>query len=262
MTLSIIILNYQTKGLLRQCLKGIYNFPPSAPHEIIVVDNGSGDGSAVMVSQEFPEVKLSALSENLGYAKGSNIAIKQAQGEFLLFMNADIAVFQNSIDNLLNFMKRRAEIGMAGPQLLNPDKTIQYTAFRWYNLLTPFCRRTWIKYMNSGQRELNRFLMTSWDRTTERKACWLMSSCIMVRRRALDEVGYFDERFFVYLADTDICRRFWKKNWSVVYTPESMFVHLHHRQSAEELELTIVHFKDWLRYIWKWRGQPLPTDGG
>ncbi|OGL61361.1 hypothetical protein A3H10_03970 [Candidatus Uhrbacteria bacterium RIFCSPLOWO2_12_FULL_46_10] len=258
MTLSIIIVNYRTQRLLRQCLRGIYHYPPSVEFEIIVVDNGSADGSVSMVKDEFPGVHLLALSKNEGYAKGSNIAIKEARGEFLLFMNADIAVLANSFDNLLAFMRKRPEVGMAGPQLLNPDRTIQHSAFRWYSLLTPFCRRTWLKFTGIGKNELTRFLILEWDHKTERRVNWLMSSCIVVRRQAIEDVGNFDERFFVYLSDTDLCRRFWLKNWPVVYTPESIFIHLHHRQSAEEMQLTVVHLRDWIRYLWKWRGQPSP----
>ena len=155
-------------------------------------------------------------------------------------------------------MQERKEVGMAGPQLLNPDKTVQYSAFRWYNYLTPFCRRTWLKHTSIGQKEIRRFLMQDWDHQTERKVEWLMSSLVIIRRSALDEVGFFDERFFVYMSDTDLCRRFWQKHWPVIYTPQSVFIHLHHRQSADDLQLTVVHLKDWLRYIWKWRKQPPP----
>lgn len=259
MILSIIIVSYQTKKLLRQCLRGVYRYPPSVPFEIMVVDNGSTDGTSTVVRDEFPNIRLYTLAKNLGYAKGSNIAIKEARGEFFLFMNADIAVLDRSFDNLLNFMKQRPEMGMAGPQLLNPDKTIQNSVFRWYNLLTPFCRRTSLKYTKWGRRELKRFLMLEWDHQSERRVNWLMSSCVILRRRAIEEAGVFDERYFVYLADTDLCRRFWLKNWAVIYTPTAAFIHLHHRQSAEELQLTVVHFKDWLRYVWKWHGQPPPS---
>ena len=258
MTLSVIIVNHQTRGLLRQCLRGIYRYPPSCDFEVIVVDNASGDGSAELVRHEFPRVRLIELERNLGYATGTNSAIKIANGQFIVFMNADVVILDNSIDSLLGFMRRRSEVGMAGPQLLNPDKTIQPSAFRWYNLLTPFCRRTWLKFTITGKTELNRFLIHDWDRQTERRVEWLMSSCVIVRRSAIDEVGAFDERFFVYLADTDLCRRLWQKNWPVVYAPEAVFIHLHHRQSAEEIQLTIVHLKDWLRYMFKWRGARLP----
>lgn len=259
MTLSIIIVSLETKKLLRQCLNGIYRYPPSSLFEIIVVDNGSTDGTSAMVRHEFRDVRLFTLPKNIGYAKGSNIAINEARGDFLLLMNADIAVLPESFNRLYEFMAVKPKAGMAGPQLLNPDKTIQNSAFRWYNLLTPFCRRTFLKYTNWGRRELKRFLMQDWDHTSERQVNWLMSSCVMVRRQSLKEVGLFDERYFVYLADTDLCRRFWLKNWQVVYAPTVVFIHLHHRQSAEELQLTFVHFKDWLRYIWKWRWQPPPV---
>ncbi|OGL87404.1 hypothetical protein A3I40_00180 [Candidatus Uhrbacteria bacterium RIFCSPLOWO2_02_FULL_48_12] len=259
MTLSIIIVSYQTKKLLRQCLKGVYCHPPNADFEVMVVDNGSDDGTSAMVREEFPQVRLITLSRNLGYAKGSNAAIREARGKYLLFMNADIAVLADSFGRLINFMEQRPDVGLAGPQLLNPDKTIQNSAFRWYNFLTPFCRRTRLKYTKWGRRELKRFLMLEWDHRSECRVNWLMSSCVIVRRQAIEEVGVFDERYFVYLADTDLCRRLWLKHWLVVYTPAAVFIHLHHRQSAEELQLTVVHFKDWLRYIWKWRGQTPPA---
>jgi len=262
MQLSIVIVNYKTKGLLRQCLRGIYQHPPHIAFEVIVVDNGSRDGSVAMVTEEFPQVRSLALSSNLGYARGSNTGLALAQGAFLLLLNPDIVVEDDNLDRLYRFAMDHPRAGVVGPQLLNPDRTIQHSAFRWYRVLTPLCRRTMLQRTAWGKRELQRFLMLDWDHGTERSVEWFMSSCVLVRREALADVGTFDERFFVYFADTDFCRRMWLKGWQVYYTPRVQFVHYYRRESAEDWWLTGIHIHDWLQYLWKWRRQSPPIAKG
>lgn len=256
--LSIIILNYKTRKLLRQCLRGIYAHPPRVPFEVIVVDNGSRDGTVDMVADEFPNVIFEGLPTNIGYPKGSNVGIELSKGRYLLFLNADVVVLPNSLEGLYRYAQVHTDVGAVGPQLKNPDGSIQESAYSFHRMLTPLYQRTPLGRTRWGRREVDRFLMRDWDHLSDRDVPWLMSSCLLVRRQALNDTGVFDERFFVYLADTDLCRRLWLHGWKVRYASSVNFVHYHRRQSAGEWRVALTHILDWIRYVRKWRGRPLP----
>jgi hypothetical protein len=259
MTLSIVILNYRTRGLLRHCLRGLLAEGPEVPFEVIVVDNDSRDGSIEMVRAEFPTVRLVSLPRNLGYSRGNNAGLRIAVGTYLLVMNSDIVVTRGQLDELCRYLDVHPRVGAVGPHLRNPDGTTQESAYRFYRFLTPLYHRTVLGRTRRGRRELARFTYADWDHRSSRPVCWLMSSCLLLRRTALDASGTFDERFFLYLADTDLCRRLWLAGWEVHYQPAASLVHYHRRQSAEDWRTALTHLADWLRYLRKWRGQPPPT---
>ena len=258
MKLSILIVNYKSRGLLREILTRLEQDPPKVPHEVVVVDNGSHDGSAELVRSSFPRVKLTVSEKNLGYAGGTNLGLERCEGEHVLMVNTDV-VFRSGaqLDELVHYLDAHQDVGMVGPRLVNADGSLQYSAYRFYHFLTPFYQRTPLGRLRAGQREINRFLMRDWAHDTERPVDWLMSSCIMVRRRALDAIGAFDEGFFIYLSDTDICRRLWEKDWKVMYVPTVELIHFFHRESSSSLKVLIIHIKDWLHYLRKW-GHKLP----
>ena len=228
--ISIIILNYQTKGLLRQSLKGIMQANLDLEYEIIVVDNASSDGSAEMVADEFSQVRLIRTKKNNGCAAGNNLGIRVAQGRYILLLNPDVVVFPKTIEKMYEFMENHLRAAVAGPKLVNANGTIQYTSYRFHNFLTPLYRRTFLGKLPFGKRELRRFLMQDWDHQTNREVDWLQGSCLMVRRSAIDEIGLIDERFFMYFEDTDWCRRFKKSGWQIYYLADVKMAHYYRRQ--------------------------------
>lgn len=254
--LTILIVNYKTRGLLKQSLKGIAQFPPMRPFEIVVVDNGSADGSVELVREQFPQVHLVASPLNNGYARGTNLGLKEAKGDQVLLLNTDIVVREGVLEKLCAYLDAHPDVGGLGPKLLNPDGSLQPSTFRFYRLFTPLYRRTWLKYTKRGHKEIEHFLMSSQNYDQEFDADWLMSSCLLLRREAIDKVGLFDEQFFVYMAETDYCRRLWDAGYKVRYTPSVEFIHYHRRESAESWPVAKIHFIDWAKYMWKWRKHP------
>jgi GT2 family glycosyltransferase len=260
MELSIIILNYKMRGLVKNCIKAILESDLAVEYEIIVVDNGSDDGVEEMLKEKFPQVKFIQNGKNLGMGAGNNAGIRQAPGDYIAILNPDIFVFPDALSRLLNYLKANNHVGLAAPKLLNPDRTLQLTCYRWHRLWTPFFRRTFLSRLPFAKEELSRFLMDDWDHQTTREVDWIQGSCWLLPKKIFNEVGLFDERFFMYFEDTDFCRRIHQAGYKVVYLAEAEVVHLHRRQSADgglnnifTNRLTRIHVKSWLKYIWKWR---------
>lgn len=252
--LSVIVLNYKTRGLLRQFLRGLLAHPPSCSYEIIVIDNGSGDGSVELMQNEFADINLIISEENLGYTRGTNLGVKEARGEYLWFVNTDVVVLEGAhIDTLVSTLDANPMYGAVGPQLRYPDNSLQYSCFRYYTPITPFLRRSFLGRTAWGKKKLEYFLMSDWDHNTEREVDWLMSSNFLVRRTALERIGGWDERFFIYFSDVDFCRSLWSVGYKVVYVPSSIFVHYLRRQSKSDARIAMYHALDFLRYLWKWR---------
>lgn len=265
MDLSIIILNYRSRGLLKECLRALRLARPQLAVEIIVVDNASGDGTPAMVRAEFPEVRLIASDRNLGYAGGNNLGLKAATGRNVMIMNPDIIVRDGSLETLVAYLDEHADVGLVGPKLLNPDGSVQYSCYRFHTVMTPIFRRTPLGELGVGRRALDRFLMADLDRKAHSEVDWLLGGAIVARRLAALKVGLLDERFFLYFDDVDWSRRFWEAGFKVVYVPASEMVHFHKRESAEGEWWKIVtnrvgraHLKSAVRYFLKYHGKPNP----
>ena len=264
--ISIIILNYKSARLTRQCIKGIKRYPPKAPYEIIAVDNNSNDGAGEMLKEKYPEVIFIGSKINRGYGAGMNLGIAKAQGEYILILNPDIVILENSIESLYEFMKEHSDAGIAGPKLLNPDGTTQSSYFRFHTILTPLYRRTPLGKLPWAKEHLSRFLMAeNQSNGRPRTAEWLLGACMMARKSVLQKIGLFYERFFLYFEDTDLCRRAWAGGFKVYYAADSEMVHYHMRESAEYSGLmsifsypTRVHIKSWIKYILKYKGKQIP----
>lgn len=268
MKLSIIVLNYKTKNLLKYFLKGVLDFKFPWQWEIVVVDNDSRDGTGQMIRREFPVVRFVQSPKNIGMGAGNNLGIINSSGDYILIANPDVALNQSAVEKLLDFMEHREDVGIVGPLIKNPDGTRQETCYRWPDFFTFLYRRTGLGQTRMGQEQLRRFLYRDLELKNPTAVDWILGGCFLVRRPALDAVGLFDPRFFLFLEDTDLCRRLRQKNFSVWYYPPSEVIHLPHRLSAGSRSLkdlfsrlTWIHLASWLKYFWKWRSSPLPLSG-
>lgn len=258
--LSFIILNYKTKHLLRLVLRNLQELALTIPHEIIVVDNASGDGSAQMVQQLYPEVRLIVSPVNTGHAKGNNLGIAQAAGEYIVIMNSDIIFFDKTdLLRMVEYLDTHPEVALLGPQLRNADDSIQYSCFRPYSLWTPMYRRTPLGHMPFAQQDLAQHLMVDFDHQSIREVDWLLGAVLIARRQVLDALGAFNEQFFLYFADYELCDRIRFHGYKVVYYPDVHIIHYHRRESAQKSfwggigsvfnYTTRIHLKDWWTYL-------------
>lgn len=257
--LSIIILNYKTKHLLRLALKNLLELGITVPYEMIVVDNASHDGSVEMVRTLYPQVQVIASADNTGHARGNNLGIRQATGEYLLIMNPDIIFHRaEDIQACLRYLDDHAAVAMVGPKLLNVDGTVQNSCFRPYGHWTPLYRRTPLGKLPWAKRDLQRYLMTDFDHNSVQTVAWVLGAVVFVRAAVLREVGPFDEQFFLYFADFELCDRIRRHGYKVVYYPPVAIVHYHRRASAQRSiwgglgslfnYTTRIHLKDWFKY--------------
>lgn len=257
MDLSVIIVNYKREDNVLKCLESLEKADwGDLTHEIIVVDNASV-GDLEEVAKAFPEVKIIKSKKNLGMGGGNNLGAKNAAGKYLLILNHDTAVKADAIIKLHEHLQNNEKAGIVGPKLLNPDDTLQYSCFRFPKLLTPILRRTF--FGGLAKKHLDNFLMKDYDHAEPRSVDWLMGSCLLIRREIFDKDGHiFDEKYFMYFEDTDLCRRTKEKHgFEVIYHPGAVVIHNHGRGSAEKPwyiapffdKLAQEHLKSWLKYF-------------
>jgi GT2 family glycosyltransferase len=229
MVLSVIIVSWNTKALLLQCLESLCTALGTLEAEVFVVDNGSADGSPEAVKRAFPAVRVIENRTNLGFAKASNQALRQSQGTYLLLLNPDTHVNGGAIQNLLSFLAGHPEAGMAGAQLLNPDGSKQNSIANFPSLATELLNKSLLRWFFPET-------FPGKERTYEGplEVDSVIGACMMVRREAAERVGWFDEDYFLFLEETDWCFRMKRAGWKIFYCPEARIYHF--QGKSAELE--------------------------
>ena len=221
---SIIIVNWNTKEYLRNCLESISLAISGINAEIIVVDNASEDGSVNMVQLEFPYVKLIKNAKNLGFATANNHGISASCGNYLCFVNSDVVVDENCIKQLIQYLKENRNVGMIGPKIRNPDGSVQISCVGYPTLWYTFSSTMGLHRLFPGSKLFDR-RMIYWPCKAIRSVEVLIGCFWCVRREALDSVGLLDEKFFIYAEDIDWCKRYHDAGWDVVFYPDAEATH-------------------------------------
>jgi hypothetical protein len=233
-------------------------------YEIIIIDNHSTDESCQLVREKFPDLYLIENVKNLGFARAVNQGFRKAKGKYLLILNPDVELLPGSADKMIDFLERHPEAGLLLPKLINPDGSLQFSCRKFYDFSTLLFRRTPLGRIFPNHWTIRRHLMMDWNHEEVREVDWGLGACMFLRREALVGQGIFDERFFLYFEDVDLCFRLKKKGWKVIYNPEAVMVHAHLRQSAggffnrEKWE----HFKSLIKFCCKHRGFSPPLSEG
>lgn len=267
--LSIIIVNYNARGLLRQCLRSLFtNLQDTRiSYTVTVVDNNSTDGSTAMVREQFSTARLIPLESNGGYAKGVNIGVKSLESRYYLILNMDTTIVQSrALERMVIYMDQHADVGLAGPKLINPDGTTQASCCSFPKFLYPIYRRTFIGRLPFAKKAIREYLKLDWNHDETTAVDWVIGTGMIVRHDALQHVGLMDERFFMYYEDVDWCRRFWEHGWKVHYIHDIEIVHYHGRESAKKSGMislllsasTRTHVTSWIKYVIKYFGRGHP----
>ncbi|HPD45737.1 MAG TPA: glycosyltransferase family 2 protein [Anaerohalosphaeraceae bacterium] len=253
---SIIIVNWNTRELLRDCIASIYANAGDTGHEIIVVDNASSDGSVEMVKTEFPDVRLVQNTENHGFARANNEGMQLAGGRYILLLNSDTRLLDNALEKVVAFADRNPDAAVVGCRVLNPDMTLQPTCFMFPSTLNMFLSFSYLYKSFEKNRWFGRERMTWWRRDDVRAVDVVTGCFMLVRRRAIQQVGMLDDRFFMYAEETDWCYRFKQAGWKVMFTPDAEIIHYGGQSSrAVRAEMLIEVRLSILKFIHKHRGR-------
>jgi GT2 family glycosyltransferase len=260
--ISVVIVSYNTMDLTRQCLHTVLDCSGGLHLELIVVDNASRDGSADMVTAEFPQVHLIRLATNRGFAGGNNPGIYAATGRYILLLNSDAIIAPGVLQNTLTYMDSHPDIGVLGCRLTNPDGSLQPSARMLPGLLNKFLHVTGLAYRFPKSRFFGRVDFSWWDHAQPRSVGWVVGAFLMMRRELIRQVGALDERYFLYFEEIDFCRTAARAGWKVVFYPGASVVHLGGRSSTNATEmrstsgnqLTSIRIISELRYYRKWSG--------
>ena len=232
--LSVCIVNWNTRELLRACLESLRRNPSArAQLEIIVVDNASSDSSAELVARDFPEVRLLANAENRGYAAGNNQAIAASGGEYVLLLNPDTEVAPGALDKLLEFLRDHPEAAGVAPRLVGPDGATQRSCRGFPDPWAVFADALGLARLFPRSRRLGRYRLTWWNHDDLREVDQPMASALLLRRSALKRVGAFDEDFPIFFNDVDLCYRLKQAGWRLYFDPEATVLHHHGASTAQ-----------------------------
>ncbi len=226
MDLSIIIVNYNVKEFLQNLLHSIEKASRNLSTEIIIVDNTSDDGSVEFIHEKFPDVKLIANQKNLGFGKANNIGLREAKGQFILLINPDTLVAEDTFDKMIEFFNNHPEVGLAGCKILNPDGTLQLACRRSFpGPWTSFTKVTGLSTLFPKSKIFAKYNLTYLDENQTYEVDAISGSFMMMRREVYEKIGGFDEMFFMYGEDLDLCYRVQKAGYKVFYVHSTQIIH-------------------------------------
>lgn len=268
--LSVVIVSWNVRDLLRECLlslqacarAGEFSLPGAGSRtgdgsltaEVIVVENGSRDGTAGMLRDEFAWVQLIEPGENAGFTRGNNIGMAASRGRWLLLLNPDTLVLPGALPRMVEYLDTHPTVGVLGPQLLNEDGSVQSSRRRFPTLWTALFESTWLQPL-APARVLDRYYMRDVADDEIALADWVQGSALMVRRAVLSQVGGFDEDFFMYSEELDWQRRIRSAGWQVAYYPPAQIVHYGGKSSEQVVAQRHISFQtSKVRYFRKHHG--------
>lgn len=249
--LSVTICSWNTVALLDQCLASVEAVRGEANFETIVVDNGSKDGSAQMVRDRYPWVRLLAQDVNLGFTGGHNLAIRERRGEHAFLLNSDATLHPGCIPELLRFYAENPQAGIIGPRILNPDGSLQMSCRKFPIPAAALFRNTLLGKLFPNNRFSREYLMEDWDHSAVRDVDWVSGAAMFVSKEVIEKVGLMDEAFFMYCEDVDWCFRAHQGGFRVVYLPTAVVTHAIGKSTDQAANRMILRFHRSMLYFYK-----------
>ena len=237
MDLSIIIVNWNTEEYLLHCLRSIFEMGQGRDWEVIVVDNGSQDGSGREVEKAFPFVHLVSNEKNLGFAKAVNQGLQKASGRYALLLNPDTQMKHEAIERLVSFMDAHSDVGVAGAQLLNADGSKQNSIANFPSLATELLNKSLLRWLSP-----NRFPGKEKSYAGPIEVDSVIGACMVVRREAMEQVGLLDEDYFLFLEETDWCYRMKRAGWKIYHVPQAEVYHFQGKSAETAKKRARVEF--------------------
>lgn len=253
MDLSIIIVSWNVADLLVNCLRSILQHPPAGEYEIWVVDNASQDRSVEAVREQYPQVKVIANAENIGFAAANNQAMALASGRYLLLLNPDTLVYAGTLQILIDFLDAHPRAGAAGSLYALPDGSLQPSCFPYPTV----SRELWRLLHLDRIHAYGVYDMQRWSRETERQVDSLQGASLMLRRSALEQTGLLDTGYFMYTEEIDLCYRLHRKGWSLFWVPRSRITHFGGQSTRQvALKMFLCLYGSKVQFFRKHYGEP------
>jgi GT2 family glycosyltransferase len=251
---SVIIVSWNTRELLRSSVASVVSSP--LVQETFVVDNSSSDGSVEMVRAEFPQAMVIVNDANVGFGRANNVALGRALGEYVLLLNPDAQLEDGALERLTEALDREPAAAVVGPLVVDDAGAVQSTRRRFPTEPTLFVESTPLQsLLPSTHAWLRDYYVLDRSDNESQEVDWLVGACLLVRRSAIERVGGFDERFFMYFEETDWCRRFRQAGWSIRFEPTAVARHLGGQSSDQVPARRQCEFNESkCRYARKWHG--------
>ena len=252
--LSIIIVSWNVAELLAACLQSIVDSPSASATEVIVVDSGSTDGT-LDVLRRFPQVRVLAQAENIGFTRGNNIGLGEARGRALLMLNPDTKILDDALGRMARYLDAHADVGIVGPHTLNADGSTQSTRRRFPTLRSALFESTWLQpYAPKAWLDAY-FCADQPDDQAPYEVDWVQGSALMARREVYEQIGGLDEGYVMYSEELDWCHRAKDAGWRVVYVGDAEVIHYGGQSTAQAPARTQIEFqRSKLRYFRKYHG--------
>lgn len=260
--LSAVMLNYNSKYFPKMCVEAFYRGKMNFNFEFIAVDNASDDPISLGYMEKANEkglVKLIKSDRNLGFGGGNNLGAKNADGKYILILNPDIFVNEDSVQKMVDYMEKHHDVGVLGPQLIYPDGTVQDSCRRNMSFVDLIIKRTFLGRLPLFKKRVAKYTMEDFDHSAIREVDLLVGACFLIPREVYEQVGGFDERYFLFMEDFDLCREIKALGKKIVYFPEVGVTHNHKRLSGGSIFALLqkkvfwIHIGSALKYFWKWR---------
>jgi len=246
---SVIITNWNVKNLLRNCLNSLYKTVSDLVYEVIVVDNASSDGSIAMLEKEFPSVIKIANTENKGFGAANNQALAIMKGKYALLLSTDTVLTPGAVNKLWNFCQANDKAAIVCGQLLNADGSKQNSVASFPSLLTLATNTSLLEYLFPGRYPSKRYKHTSPIEVDS-----AIGACMMIRKKALDEAGVIDERYFFFFEETDLAYTMRRQGWKVYQVPDALIYHLQGQSIGHNISSRIEFYRSRDKFLRKWHG--------
>jgi N-acetylglucosaminyl-diphospho-decaprenol L-rhamnosyltransferase len=226
MDLSVVVVSYNTRELVSECLASVFStLGPRLRHEVIVVDNASSDDSVAMIRDSFPQVRVLANSENVGFAAGSNQGLKESNGRFVILLNPDTVASAGALERMVALMEEQGDVGVVGPRLIYPDGQFQHSAFTFPTLPMIFLDFFPLHHRLVNSRLNGRYPRALYEKGKPFAIDHPLGAALMVRRPVMEQVGLLDPGFFMYCEEIDWCMRIKRAGWRILCCPRAEIVH-------------------------------------
>ncbi len=253
MDISFIIVNWNTKDLLLKCLASIYRTVNEIAFEVWVVDNGSSDGSVGAIKEKYPHIKVIENRTNLGFAAANNLALERMDGHYALLLNSDTVLTEGAVSELYNFMQENPETAITCGQLLNPDGSKQNSIANFPSLLSLVSNETLLRFLLPS-----RFPSKKREYRTPIEIDSCIGACMLIRKKAIDEVGFLDDRYFFFLEETDWAYRIKKAGWKILFVPAARIFHAQGKSVGIRSDARIMFYRSRYLFFRKWSLRPYP----